>query len=465
MPLGLASRARAAHPRRPRLLRGERGGLDRRLSRVAGEHRLSDALDRLRRQRRRRLVALRRGARRRSARRHRRHHRRRLPGGALVTRITFLPFTRPTIDEATIAGVAEVLRSRLDHVRAAGAGVRGALSACSAGARCARFTSGTAALEIALRARRHRPRRRGHHYRRMTWVATRERGRRASARARCSSTWTSTRATSTSPQSRPRSRRARGRSCRSHLAGLPVDLDALYAIADAARPARRRGRRAGHRLRAGAAARSAASATSSSFSFHANKNMTTTEGGALVAERRRRGRARSSGCASRASQLPGGRHGRRGAGRQVQPDRRRRAPSASGSSRSLERLHARAQRARAALFRSARRADLLGLRAAAARTTPAHELAHVPGRCCRLERARHARASASWTRCATAASASACTTRRMHLFSSTARLGFARGDVPARRAHRRAHGDAAALPGDARRATSTASASAVARCS
>ena len=63
----------------------------------------------------------------------------------------FLPFTRPSIDEETIAGVAEVLRSGWitsgPQVRA----FETALSRHCAGRSVRVFCSGTAALEVGLR--------------------------------------------------------------------------------------------------------------------------------------------------------------------------------------------------------------------------------------------------------------------------------------------------------------------------
>jgi len=65
--------------------------------------------------------------------------------------MSFLPFTRPTIDEATIQGVADVLRSgwlasgpRVQEFEAA-------LSAYFGGRTVRAMTSATEALEIALR--------------------------------------------------------------------------------------------------------------------------------------------------------------------------------------------------------------------------------------------------------------------------------------------------------------------------
>ena len=62
----------------------------------------------------------------------------------------FLPFTRPSIDEATVSGVAEVLRSGWlttgTHCRA----FEAALSAYFGGRQVRVTNSGTAALELGL---------------------------------------------------------------------------------------------------------------------------------------------------------------------------------------------------------------------------------------------------------------------------------------------------------------------------
>ena len=64
----------------------------------------------------------------------------------------YIPFTRPEIDEATIAGGRRGAALGLDHVRArrCSASKRRSRATAAAG-RCACFNSGTAALEIALR--------------------------------------------------------------------------------------------------------------------------------------------------------------------------------------------------------------------------------------------------------------------------------------------------------------------------
>lgn len=63
----------------------------------------------------------------------------------------FLPFTRPTIDEETISGMADVLRSGWLTSGPQVQAFEAALSAYCGGRRVRVFNSGTAALEVALR--------------------------------------------------------------------------------------------------------------------------------------------------------------------------------------------------------------------------------------------------------------------------------------------------------------------------
>src|SRR5205085_8819431 len=63
----------------------------------------------------------------------------------------FLPFTRPTIDEATIAGVADVLRSGWITSGPQIKSFEAALSRLCGGRAVRCFNSGTATLEIGLR--------------------------------------------------------------------------------------------------------------------------------------------------------------------------------------------------------------------------------------------------------------------------------------------------------------------------
>ena len=192
----------------------------------------------------------------------------------------FLPFTRPTIDEETIAGVAEVLRSGWITSGPAGEGLRGeALGVLRRppGARLQlrHLHDGDRAAD-----RRRRPGRRGHHDPAHLGGDEQRhpRGRRAAGLRRHRSG---------DAQHRPRPRRG-GDHARApapiipvDLAGPPVDRDRLYALA----------RR--HKLRVVEDAAQAFGSTWSgrrigsfgdfvSFSFHANKNITTIEGGCLV---------------------------------------------------------------------------------------------------------------------------------------------------------------------------------------
>src|SRR5205823_13306389 len=88
---------------------GERGRVDPGAFARAGERGLSDAFRGLHRECDRRVDALRRIAHRAEAGRHRHDRDRRRAGRPIVS---YLPFARPTIDEAMIAAVGETLRSR-----------------------------------------------------------------------------------------------------------------------------------------------------------------------------------------------------------------------------------------------------------------------------------------------------------------------------------------------------------------
>jgi dTDP-4-amino-4,6-dideoxygalactose transaminase len=191
----------------------------------------------------------------------------------------FLPFTRPHIDEATISGVAEVLRSGWITSGPQVKAFEAALSERCAGQAVRVFNSGTAALEIALRIAGvgegdeviTTP---------LSWVATANVVLEVGARPVFVDVDPHTRnidlnlaEASVSPATRA--------IIPVDLAGLPVDRDRLYELAkrkhlrvieDAAQSfgASWRGRRLG------------TFGDLVAFSFHANKNMTTAEGGALV---------------------------------------------------------------------------------------------------------------------------------------------------------------------------------------
>lgn len=191
----------------------------------------------------------------------------------------FLPFTRPTIDEETIAGVAEVLRSGWitsgPQVRA----FEAALSGHCGGRPVRVLNSGTAALELGLRIAGvgpddeviTSP---------LTWVATANVVLAVGARPVFVDVDPATRNLDLA-QLEAAITPSTTAIIPVDLAGLPVDRDRLYAIAerhdlrvieDAAQSfgANWRGRPIG------------AAGDLVAFSFHANKNVTTAEGGALV---------------------------------------------------------------------------------------------------------------------------------------------------------------------------------------
>ena len=190
-----------------------------------------------------------------------------------------LPFTRPSIDEQTIEGVAEVLRSGWITSGPQVKAFEAALSQHCGGRSVRAFCSGTAALEVALRLAGigagdeviTTP---------LSWVATANVVLEVGARP-------------VFVDVDPRSRNldldaaevaitpATRALLPVDLAGLPVPRERLYAIA---------GR---HRLRVIEDAAQSFGARSQgrpigsfgdlvAFSFHANKNVTTAEGGAVV---------------------------------------------------------------------------------------------------------------------------------------------------------------------------------------
>lgn len=190
-----------------------------------------------------------------------------------------LPFTRPEIDEDTIAGVVEVLRSGWITTGPWCARFEQALSDYFGGRPVLAYSSGTVTMEIALRLLGVGP---GDEVitTPLSWVAT-------------SNVVLAVGATPVFVDIDPATRNidanrieaaitARTRAILPvHLAGLPADLDAIYAIA------------ARHGLRV---IEDAAQAIGSlwkhqrigsfgdfaSFSFHPNKNITSIEGGCLV---------------------------------------------------------------------------------------------------------------------------------------------------------------------------------------
>ncbi len=191
----------------------------------------------------------------------------------------FLPFTRPTIDEETIAGVADVLRSGWITSGPKVKELEAALSAYCGGRTVRVFNSGTATLEVGLRLAGVGA---GHEVitTPLTWASTANTILAVGARPVFVDVDPHTRNIDLQQIESAVTPRTRA-IMPVYLAGLPVDMDHLYRIA------------AMHGLRV---VEDAAQAIGSSwngqrigargdlvsFSFHANKNITAAEGGALV---------------------------------------------------------------------------------------------------------------------------------------------------------------------------------------
>jgi dTDP-4-amino-4,6-dideoxygalactose transaminase len=198
---------------------------------------------------------------------------------ATAPRSEFLPFTRPSIDEETIAGVAEVLRSGWITSGPQVKAFETQISEYLGGRPVRAFNSGTCTMEIALRIAQvgtggeviTTP---------LSWVATSNVILAVGARPVFVDIDPVTRNIDLEriePAITPATRAI----LPVDLAGLPVDRDRLYAIArphglrvieDAAQSlgSLSRGRRIG------------SFGDLVSFSFHPNKNVTTIEGGCLV---------------------------------------------------------------------------------------------------------------------------------------------------------------------------------------
>ncbi|MBK9991084.1 MAG: DegT/DnrJ/EryC1/StrS aminotransferase family protein [Verrucomicrobia bacterium] len=191
----------------------------------------------------------------------------------------FLPMTRPTIDDETIAGVCEVLRSGWITSGPKVKEFEAKLSAYFGGRPVRAFNSGTCTMEIALRIAGIGP---GHEVitTPMSWVATSNVILEVGARPVFVDIDPVTRNIDLS-----RIEAAITPATRAimpvDLAGLPVDRDQLYTIAKK------------HNLRVIEDAAQSFGTTWAgkrigsfgdfvSFSFHPNKNVTTIEGGCLV---------------------------------------------------------------------------------------------------------------------------------------------------------------------------------------
>jgi dTDP-4-amino-4,6-dideoxygalactose transaminase len=191
----------------------------------------------------------------------------------------FLPFTRPSIDEPTIAAVGEVLRSGWITSGPKVREFEARLSELCGGRPVRALSSATGGMEVALALAGIGP---GDEVitTPLSWVATANVVLRAGARpvfVDCEPRTRNIDLERVAAAITPRTRAI----LPVDLAGLPVDRDRLYAIANA------------HRLRviedaaqsmgANWAGRMiGASGDLVSISFHANKNVTTAEGGCLV---------------------------------------------------------------------------------------------------------------------------------------------------------------------------------------
>ena len=190
----------------------------------------------------------------------------------------FLPFTRPAIDEETITAVSQVLRSGWITTGPQVEAFEAALSRYLGGRTIRAFTSATGALEVALQACGIGP---GDEVivPAMTFAATANVVLRVGARPVFVDVVLETRnidVTAAEAAITPRTRAIMP----VHFAGLPVEMDAVYALAG------RRGLRviedAAHAIGSSYRGRRIGSfGDLIAFSFHPNKNLTTIEGGAL----------------------------------------------------------------------------------------------------------------------------------------------------------------------------------------
>ena len=194
--------------------------------------------------------------------------------------LPFLPFSRPSIDEATIAAVGDVLRSGwLTNGGPQVAAFEARLSEYFGGRPVRTFNSGTCTMEIALRIAGIGP---GDEVitTPVSWVATANVILEVGATPVFADIDPVTRNIDLDKLEAAISPRTRA-ILPVYLAGLPLDMDRLYAIANK------------HRLRVVEDAAQAfgsmwhgrrigAFGDFASFSFQVNKNLTTGEGGCLV---------------------------------------------------------------------------------------------------------------------------------------------------------------------------------------
>jgi len=195
--------------------------------------------------------------------------------------VEYLPFTRPTLDEETILGVAEVLRSGWITSGPKVIEFETALSQYCGGRQVRVLTSATAALEIALLAAGVGP---GDEVilPSLSFAASANVVLRVGAHPVFVDVDLDTRNIDVDAVDAAISSRTRA-IMPVHFAGLAADVDRLYAIAN------RHGLRviedAAHAIGTLSRGRRIGSfGDLVCFSFHANKNLTTIEGGAIVAD-------------------------------------------------------------------------------------------------------------------------------------------------------------------------------------
>ncbi len=197
----------------------------------------------------------------------------------MTAELPFLPFSRPTIDEDTIATVGEVLRSGWITTGPKNQAFEAQLSEYFGGRPVRTFNSGTCTMEIALRIAGVKP---GDEVitTPISWPATANVIIEVGATPVFADIDPVTRNIDLDKLEAAITPRTRA-LIPVYLSGLPVDMDRLYAIADK------------HKLRVIEDAAQALGSTWNgkrigafgdlvSFSFQANKNLTTGEGGCLV---------------------------------------------------------------------------------------------------------------------------------------------------------------------------------------
>ena len=190
----------------------------------------------------------------------------------------FLPFTRPTIDEATLRAVGNVLRSGWITTGPNVQAFESALSAYVGGRAVRTFTSATGALEVALQVCNLGP---GDEViiPAMTFAATANVVVRLGAKPVFVDVDLATRNLDIAKAEAAITPRTKV-IMPVHFAGLPVDMDALYKLAK--RKRLRVVEDAAHAIgSAWKGKRIGSFGDLVCFSFHPNKNMTTIEGGAL----------------------------------------------------------------------------------------------------------------------------------------------------------------------------------------